>query len=361
MLELKIRGGIKTEFMPLPYHAETWGPGYLRSLARGLLTRSPQVRRAWFAITDHFEPYWRGASDELALARTGAWVERWPAVAERHIDSSGRPARYTFFYPEEEYRSGLMDRLASLCHAGYGDVEVHLHHDADTEFAFVDRVGQFIETLHSRHGLLRRVDGELAFGFIHGNWCLDNSRPDGRWCGLNNEISLLKGLGCYADFTMPCGPLPMQARQVNEIYWATDDPVRPKSYDHGTPVRPGGGARGDLLMIPGPLGLRWAGRLKPVLDIGEIGNNLRATPGRVRFWLRTAPRIGADVFVKLFAHGAQERHSSVFFEGGLLDELYTSIRLVCQDEGIEYRFPTAFEMWEAIAGLTEAGSGPDAI
>ena len=37
------------------------------------------------------------------------------------------------------------------------------------------------------------------FGFIHGNWCLDNSRADGRWCGLNNELILLRELGCYAD------------------------------------------------------------------------------------------------------------------------------------------------------------------
>jgi len=26
-----------------------------------------------------------------------------------------------------------LDLLAQLCHAGYGEVEVHLHHDQDTE------------------------------------------------------------------------------------------------------------------------------------------------------------------------------------------------------------------------------------
>jgi hypothetical protein len=343
--------------MPLPYHLETWGPAYLRGLARGLLARRTEARRLWVAITDHFEPYWRKAGGELALARVRNWVERWPEVAQRHPDIDGRPARYSFFYPAEEYHAGLMDRLAALCQAGYGDVEVHLHHDRDTESAFLDRMGAFVETLHARHGLLRKVDGRIAFGFIHGNWCLDNSGPDGRWCGLNNEISLLRGLGCYADFTMPCGPLPMQARMLNEIYWATDDPAKPKSYDRGTPARPGAGALGDLLMIPGPFGLRWEGRLKPFLDIGEIGYNQSVTPARVRFWLRTAPRIGADVFLKLFAHGTQERHSSAFFGGGLLDTLYASIRQVCEDDGIEYRFATAFEMWRAVTGLTAAGGG----
>ena len=32
------------------------------------------------------------------------------------------------------------------------------------------------------------------------------SLPDGRWCGLNNELILLRDLGCYADFTLPSAP-----------------------------------------------------------------------------------------------------------------------------------------------------------
>jgi hypothetical protein len=324
----------------------------LRSVLRAAWTGREPVRRVWITIADHFEPYWRTSDDGVARARVNQWLEKWPAVANRHLDSEGRPARYTFFYPEEEYRPEAMDMLAGLCRAGYSDVEVHIHHDGDTETAFMEKMGRFVENLHSRHGLLHSVDGRPVFGFIHGNWCLDNSRPDGRWCGLNNEITLLKRLGCYADFTMPCGPLPMQARQVNEIYWATDDPVRPKSYDRGTPVTASTRAQGDLLMIPGPLGLRWEGRLKPFLDIGEIGRNLRVSPRRVRFWLRTAPRIGGDVFVKLFAHGAQERHSAEFFAGELLDELYSSVQRVCGEEGAACRFATAFEMWSAVAELS---------
>ena len=74
------------------------------------------------------------------------------------------------------------------------------------EQSFTGRMSRFIETLAGRHGLLRRHRGKLAFGFIHGNWALDNARPDGRWCGLNNEITLLRDLGCYADFTLPAAP-----------------------------------------------------------------------------------------------------------------------------------------------------------
>ena len=122
--------------------------------------------------------------------------------------------------------------------AGIADVEVHIHHDGEGEQDFVDRITQFIEVLHNRHGLLRQESGQVRFGFIHGNWALDNSLPNGRWCGLNNELVLLRDLGCYADFTLPSAPSPL-TRIVNTIYWATDDPCRPKSHDTGIPVKDG--------------------------------------------------------------------------------------------------------------------------
>src|SRR5205807_1625408 len=126
---------------------------------------------------------------------------------------------------------------AEMARLGVGDVEVHLHHDGEGEDDFVSRISRFTQTLSERHSLLRRVNGQLVFGFIHGNWALDNSLPSGRWCGLNNEITLLKRLGCYADFTLPSAPSPAQTRTVNSIYWATDDPRRPRSHDRGAPVR----------------------------------------------------------------------------------------------------------------------------
>ena len=30
-----------------------------------------------------------------------------------------------------------------------------------------------------------------AYAFVHGNWALDNSRPDGRWCGIDAELPRL--------------------------------------------------------------------------------------------------------------------------------------------------------------------------
>jgi len=330
----------------LPRHAEIWlGPYARQRLSFWLGAGQRKVKRVWFTIADHYEPYWHNTDDAVATERVAQWLRFWPEIARRHEDSTGRAPQYCFFYPEEEYRPHLMDSLASLVRDGVGDVEIHLHHDQDSEQAFLERMEGFIQTLHSRHGLLRNEGDGIVFGFIHGNWCLDNSRPDGRWCGLNNEISLLRRLGCYADFTMPCGPLPMQSRTLNTIYWAVDDPAKPKSYDRGEPA--GRGSTGDLLMIPGPFGLRFQGRLAPRMETGEIAHNDPPTEYRVKRWLDLAPRIGGECFLKLYTHGTQEKNSRLLLGGGL-DRLFTYLRAECGRRGWELRYATAWEMRQAV-------------
>ncbi len=332
----------------LPRNAQLWLPGYLRSRLAGA-RRSPPTR-VWVTIADHFEPFWRNREPALALERVRCWREHWPQVAARHRDSAGRPPRWTFFYPEEEYRPELLDLLAELVRAGIADVEVHIHHDRDGERSFLDRMQRFLHTLAGAHGLLRRRDGRIRFGFVHGNWALDNSLPGGRHCGLNNEITLLRELGCYADFTMPSAPSLSQARMVNRIYWAVDDPLRPKSYDTGIPAQPGAGPRGDLLIIPGPLGLRWEKGLLPHLENGEIGAHQPVTERRVRTWLDLAPRLGNELFLKLFTHGAQERHRKAFF-GGELDRLFHLLAQECRRRACQLRFATAWQLYLAVERL----------
>ena len=234
--------------------AHLWLPGYIKSRLRAL--DRPPATDVWVVFADHFEPLWAKADLQTARRRVAGWRAAWPEIAARHRDSDGRPPCYAFFYPEEEYRPELLEPLAEMARLGIADVEVHLHHDQDTEAAFRDRLGTFLQALHRDHGLLRLADGLIRFAFIHGNWCLDNSRPDGRWCGLNNEITILREMGCYADFTLPAAPDPSQTGLVNVIYRATDDPARPGSHGSGVPIVAGGSDDGDLTLIPGPSGAR---------------------------------------------------------------------------------------------------------
>jgi hypothetical protein len=196
-----------------------------------------------------------------------------------HGTRQGQRPQYSFFYPQEEYRRALLDGIAEMVRLGIGDVEVHLHHEHEQRDSFIQKITEYCRRLTNDHGLLRQLDGRTVFGFIHGNWALDNSRPDGRWCGLNGEIALLRDLGCYADFTMPSIPSVTQGRVVNQIYWCTNhSDNHPKSYDHGIEATVGGGRQGDLLMITGPVGLCAGGRLLPRLETGEIAGYDLPTP-----------------------------------------------------------------------------------
>jgi len=340
----------------LPRNAQLWFPGYAKGRIRDAFS-SQKPGRVWLAIADHFEPYWGGPPDDVAHERVALWARHWPEIAERHRDSAGNRPKYTFFYPQEEYRENLLDMLATMTRAGVGDVEVHIHHDGEGQQNFMDRMSSFIEILERRHGLLRRREGRVLFGFIHGNWALDNSLPNGRWCGLNNEISLLRDLGCYADFTMPSGASPTQSRTLNRIYWATDDPTRPRSYDHGVPVKPGRLGSGDLLMVPGPFCIRWTQRLLPRLEVGELAAYDMPNAYRVKRWIDVAPRIGGDVFLKLFTHGTQERNSTALLLAGGLDETFRLVAAECRRRGCEYRFVSTWEMRQAIE---RAALGQDA-
>lgn len=198
-----------------------WFPYFFsREMRRTIQGERVRPQCVYFCICDHFEPYWNGADNTTARKRIKRWLDEYPKIADQYRDSDGRMLKYSFFYPEEEYRVEDLNALAGLCHAGYGEVEIHLHHDNDTSENLRRTLIDYKHRLHEEHGLLS-VDansGEITYGFIHGNWSLCNSRKDGRLCGVNDEIKILLETGCYADFTMPSAPSDTQTRKVNSIY-----------------------------------------------------------------------------------------------------------------------------------------------
>lgn len=339
--------------MKLPRHAEIWLLPYLRDRLRKNM-RPTKPKRAWIAITDHYEPIGLGVSIETALGRIGQWRDKWPCIAaDAPRDADGQLPQYSFFYPQEEYRRELLDGIAEIVRLGVADVEVHLHHDKEQRNSFIQRITDYCRCLADDHGLLRRQNGRIVFGFIHGNWALDNSRADGRWCGLNGEIALLRDLGCYADFTMPSLPDATQGRVVNQIYWCTGNSGdRPKSYDHGIEAAVGGGRRGDLLMITGPVGLRCNERLLPRVEMGEIAGHDMPTPSRVHRWFDIAPRIGEDIFLKLYTHGGIERNFEPLLNGGL-GNLFRWLAEEAGRRGIEVHWATAWQMYQAADALIQ--------
>ena len=339
--------------MRLPKHAELWLAPYLKHRL-GAIGQRP-AKRLWVSLTDHWEPWGGRVTQDTAYARVQQWTERWPTIAHAAPkDADGRTPRYTFFYPQEEYQVQTLRSLEPLVRSGVADVEVHIHHEDDTAETFSEKITAFCKQLRYEHGMLRERDGRILFGFIHGNWALDNSYPDGRLCGVNGELTVLSELGCYADFTMPSLPSVTQSRIVNQIYWASGSPDRSKSYDRGVRARVGGGRQGELLLITGPLGLRYRGRVMPRLETGELATYDLPTAYRVQRWLEIAPRLGDDVFLKLHAHGAREDNAAALLGTSGLAPMFRWLKQAADDQAMELHWASAFEMAQQVYRLVSA-------
>lgn len=335
-----------------------------------VLGRSPAARsrpiHLLLCIADHFEPQSGRVGPGRAAARVEAWVRGYPRLLGGFRDHDGRPPRHTFFFPIDEYDAGHVDAVAGLCRDGFGEVEIHLHHDGDTSEALRERLLHFKALFDERHGLLprHRRAGELAYGFVHGNWALDNSRPDGRWCGVNNELDVLRETGCYADFTLPSYPSATQTRTINSIYYAVDDPARPRSHDRGVAVGSGPAPERGLMLIQGPLLPDWGRRkwgLLPRVENGCLQGNQPPTARRLDLWLRARVQVPTRpdwFFVKLHTHGAPEANQRVVLGEPMVRFHRELARRAAADPSFRVHYVTAREMYN-LARAAEAGwTGP---
>jgi hypothetical protein len=315
-----------------------------------------------FCFVDHFEPQWKNPSYQQECDRVARWSVRYPQLCENHRDADGRPPIHTFFYPEEEYRREHLDALVELCRKGLGEIDIHLHHDKDTDSGLRDKLRRFTHTLTQTHDALPldRLSGKPRWGFIHGNWALDNSHPDGHCCGVNNELIVLREEGCYADFTYPAAPDPCQTSTINRIYYAKDDPDKPKSHDTGVRVRVGGEAQGDLMLIQGPLGFRWKSRkfgLIPRIESSDVRSSCPPDLDRVDSWVRTGIHVMGRpewTFVKVHTHGTQDQDAETLL-GKPMDKAFSYLESEYNDgKKWKLHYVSAREMYN-IAKAAEAG------
>lgn len=345
------------------------------SARAALSTRRRQPRRPlaggptdlFLCVTDHYEPHVGAPEAGLARARHEDWLNRYPQVARGHRDADGCPPAHTFCYPWDEHDPWELRTLADLCAAGWGEIELHLHHQDDTEATLRQKLREGIQTYHRAGALSVWPDGRPAFGFVHGNWALDNSRQEGgrNYCGVNNELTVLQEEGCYADFTFPAWQHTAQPRKVNSIYYAIDDPGRPKSYDSGRSARVGGGNREGLLLVQGPLVPYWArakrgGRI--AMDDGDLAACRRYEPARLDRWVKAGVHVAGRpdrVFIKLHCHGAADGNRAALL-GGDLEALFTDAEGRYND-GTRFRlhYVTAREMFNVIRATEDgAEDGP---
>ncbi|MDD4869237.1 MAG: hypothetical protein PHR77_01655 [Kiritimatiellae bacterium] len=337
---------------------DKWLMGYLKSLVR----RPGNVhgpKHLMFCVTDHFEPFRDNVPKQTAMKSVDRWYAEFPSVAEGFRDADSKNPCHSFFYPQEEYDTDCVEGIAHLCASGFGEIEIHLHHRNDTREQLRSKLSGFRDILREKHGLLGSdKEGNIRYGFIHGNWALCNSRPDGDWCGVNEELGILRQTGCYADFTFPSAPSPTQPRMVNAIYYASDTGYS-RACDTGRRVSSvqhsvSGVSNKSLMLITGPLALNWHRRkwgLLPRLENGAITFLNPPIPERIDLWTKQHIHVEGRpdwIFVKVYTHGCQQGNMDVLL-GKPMREAYEHLQTEYNDgKKWNLHFVTAREMYNVI-------------
>jgi hypothetical protein len=346
-----------------------WVGGWLRDRAAKMLQKEPTgTRHLLFAVCDHYEPLHGNVSRDVGVARVAAWRTRYPEMAQRFRDSSGRPPRHSYFFPGEQYDGAYIEPLGEMCEMGLGEVEVHLHHDGDTRDSLRASLEKTLDDLGA-HGVMSKKDQRFAWSFIHGNWCLANARRDGRWCGVDDEMTLLYELGCYADFTFPSAPDQCQPGIVNSIYYPVGDVARRRAYEHGEPVKVGSKKQDRLLMIEGPIALARRQNKKPGnakkgsamrIESAALDKSDPPSPARLETWIEQ--KVGIEgrpdlVFVKVHTHGAPEGNADVML-GEPMTKLHEALAAKYNDgTAWKLHYVTAREMYNVARAAMDAKEG----
>ncbi len=278
-------------------------------------------------VADHFEPsILPGAPGALAAPgergrRVEFWCREYPKAVNEWRDSDGRPFCHTYFFPAEQYDRGLVERLAEHCRAGWGEIEIHLHHGIDTPDTSENTRRSLVEFRDALvgHGCLSRMDGvgPPRYAFVHGNWALANS-DGGRYCGVDNEMQILAETGCYADFTLPSAPSIAQIGKINSLYECSLPLNHQAPHRRGKDLRVGHVPKVFPLIVQGPLMLGFAGRMRrlPIayIENSELAKLMPPTLTRLRLWrgARITVRGRSDwIFIKLHCHGMDPRDEEV--------------------------------------------------
>jgi hypothetical protein len=310
-------------------------------------------------LADHFEPaivpqspgnYASRVEQERRLEQ---WCRRYPELVDRWRDSDGFPFRHTYFFPAEQYDSEIVERLAKLCRAGWGEIEIHLHHGItrpDTSENTRRVLLGFRDSLVERHGCLSRFDGEgpPRYAFVHGNWALANS---GCYCGVDNEMQILSETGCYADLTLPSAPNPAQTAKINALYECALPLEHRVPHRRGRDLRVGRIPKTLPLIIQGPLllGFTYRGLAWPrfYIENSAVTSSNPATMRRLRLWRGALISVQGRtqwIFIKLHCHGMDPRDEPAMLGEPMREFIQELTSAAARESGQLVHFVTAREM-----------------
>jgi hypothetical protein len=345
-------------------------PGFFWQRLKRRVPRGPV--HLMIAMADHFEPsivpengMLRAPSHEQEH-RLDLWCHEYPRMADAWRDSDGHPFVHTYFYPAEQYDHRLIQQLAEHTRAGWGEIEIHLHHgvvEPDTAENARRQLLEFRDALVSEHGCLSYLDGvgDPKYAFVHGNFALANS-ADGCFCGVDEEMQILAETGCYADLTLPTATFhPAQIAKTNSLYECATPLSKRAPHRRGRDLERGQSPEVFPLIVQGPLMFRVGPPRSRIASIenGAItrGNPLSLT--RLRLWKQAAIAVRGKpdwLFIKLHCHGMDPTQRDVVLGEPMREFLRELVEGAVQRSEILH-FVSAREMVNIILAACDGREG----
>jgi hypothetical protein len=343
------------------------------------MTGGPAGKHVIFTIANHFEPGYnefpndRGGLGvvldwDTQMRRLDKWCDQAVAIGEAVRDHDGTPFRHTNFYPIEQYNSRLLNRMAELQEAGFGEVEIHLHHGVESpdNAANLKRtLVTYRDILANEHGCLSREhdDDIPRYAFVHGNWTLGNSAANGWCCGVDNELEILAETGCFIDMTLPSMPSRTQVSRINAIFECGHPLSERKAHRSGPSI--GEGSKPQLpIILCGPLVFDWqtgkGGLPLPKVDNGALTANYPMNLARFDRWRNARISVMGHpdwVFVKVYCHGFFD-HDQPALVGDVMRRFLEEV-LEYADKTGEFRlhFASAREAFNMVMAAVDGHGG----
>ena len=365
----KIGKKVKVSLNQKVCYGARWLPGYFWQ--RMTRPRFRDRTHLIISLADHFEPSItpegrvRRAPEQEQERRLERWCSEYPKRFGDFRDAEGRPFVHTYFYPAEQYDRSHLNRLAEHCHAGWGEIEVHLHHGAEAPDSVENTRRQLIEfrdRLADEHGCLSYADGatQPRYVFVHGNFALANSNQ-GRACGVDSEMEILSETGCYADMTLPTGIFHWaQTGKINSLYECALPLTERAPHRKGRDLARGRAVGIFPIILQGPLTPDiHMGRRRFGIDNGSLTGRNPASLRRLENWKRAAISVQGRpdwLFIKLHCHGMDPRHDDATL-GEPMTHFLGNLVGGAERRGETLHFVSAREMVNIVLAACEGREG----
>jgi len=362
MLLISILGLILVFFLMVSLYVykkniHIWLLNYLSRNTKSFFSKktNDSVKDIMFLFVDHFEL--AGKEDRL-----NAWMNEYPKLVNKFKDWDGVKPQHTWFSALDLIDEHELSQIKKLVDNGLGEVELHWHHSHKSSEEFINDFNEGMAVFHKYGFMLPYRKGEHScFSFIHGNWSLNNARGE-KFCGIENEIKILKDLGCYGDYTFPALFTDSQPKYVNQISY-TNENVLGNGYFTAREAEVGKPQKdSEFMIMQGPLAINykdWRHKWHPTIEDGDINkNHTQGSKSRIDCWIRQNIHVKNNpnwVFVKVFCHGAQD-YKSLTSEAML--DMYKYLESKYND-GEKYRlhYVTARESYNIIKAAEEGKEG----